>query len=219
MIRRSSASGTGPYTAAVGNWSFANFRTAVTVKTAIVPSARPTYTRSPGCSVRSQKKIPGPERESTWPAMTAAPTVPGRGLPVYQPATAVLDGTWSVPFPRRPRSTSEVRTPIAGMLSQTGRAACWAVASDAGSTVRPDGAGIGDGLAGRCAAYSGESAAAAKPVVPTATATSPAPSATAASRRGEIRRSQGRCRDVHRPRVAARTFAHDGGGFGGYVWG
>ena len=63
------------------------------VKTAIVPSARPTYTRSPGRRVRSQKKMPGPLRESTWPAMTAAPTAPGRGPPVYQPATAVLAGT------------------------------------------------------------------------------------------------------------------------------
>ncbi len=32
-----------------------------------------------------------------WPAITAAPVAPGRGLPVYQPATAVLDGTCSVP--------------------------------------------------------------------------------------------------------------------------
>src|SRR5580658_4058487 len=154
--------------------------------------------------------------------MTAAPTAPGRGLPVYQPATAVLDGTWSVPFARRPRSTSEVRTPIDGMLSQTGRATCWTVDSDAGSTVRPDGAlggGIGDGLAGSCTACWGESAAAARPVLPTATATSPAPSASTASRRRETRRSQGRRRDVHKPRVVARTCPHAGAGFGGCVSG
>src|ERR1035441_1994532 len=105
--------------------------------------------------------------------MTAAPTAPGRGLPVYQPATAVLDGTWSVPFARRPRSTSEVRTPITGMLSQTGRAACWAVDSDAGSAVGADGAGIGAGLVGSRSACWGESAAAVRPVLPMATATSP----------------------------------------------
>src|ERR1700683_4655431 len=115
--------------------------------------------------------------------MTAEPTEPGRGLPVYQPATAVLDGTWSVPFERRPRSTSEVRTPITGMLSQTGRATCWTADSDAGSAVRPDGAGIDDGLAGSRTACWGESASAARPVLPAATATSPAPSASAASRR------------------------------------
>ena len=32
-----------------------------------------------------------------WPAMTADPIEPGRGLPVYQPATAVDGGTWSSP--------------------------------------------------------------------------------------------------------------------------
>src|ERR1700690_4167745 len=109
--------------------------------------------------------------------MTAAPTAPGRGLPVYQPATAVLDGTCSVPFARRPRSTSEVRTPITGILSQTGRAARWVVDTAAGSAVGADGAGIGDGLAGSGTACWGDSAAAARPVLPTATAASPAASA------------------------------------------
>src|ERR1700691_1200676 len=100
--------------------------------------------------------------------MTAAPTAPGRGLPVYQPATAVLDGTWSAPFAPRPRSTSEVRTPITGMLSQTGRAACWVVDSGAGSgagAAGADGAGIGDGWDGSCSVCWGESAAAASPVL------------------------------------------------------
>src|SRR5580698_7994882 len=151
--------------------------------------------------------------------MTAAPTAPGRGLPVYQPATAVLDGTWSVPFARRPRATSEVRTPITGMLSQTGRAACWVDDSDAGSAVGADGAGIGDGRAGSGTACCGESAAAARPVLPTATATSPAPSASTASRRRGARRSQGRRRAVHKPRVVARTWPHAGAGFGGCVSG
>ena len=32
-----------------------------------------------------------------WPTMTAEPIWPGRGLPVYQPATDVLVGTCSVP--------------------------------------------------------------------------------------------------------------------------
>ena len=139
--------------------------------------------------------------------------MPGRGLPVYQPATAVLDGTWSVPFERRPRSTSEVRTPITGMLIQTGRATCWTADSEAGSTARPDGAGIDDGLAGSCTACWGESAAAARPVLPTVTAASPAPSASAASRRPGTRRSLGRRRDVHKPRVVARTCPQAGGGF------
>src|SRR5258705_10431859 len=133
--------------------------------------------RSPRCSVRSQKKIPGPERESTCPAMTAEPTVPGRGLPVYQPATVVLDGTWSVPSELTPRWISLVRIPTDGMLSQVGRAAYWPVASEAGSTVRPVGAGIGVGRAGSGAACAGDRAEVASPAAPTPTAASPAPSA------------------------------------------
>ncbi len=37
------------------------------------------------------------------PAITEEPIWPGRGLPVYQPATEVLDGTWSVPCLVMPR--------------------------------------------------------------------------------------------------------------------
>src|ERR1700691_4761390 len=81
--------------------------------------------------------------------MTAAPTAPGRGLPVYQPATAVLAGTCSVPLELRPRGTSLVRTPVAGMVSETGSAVRCTVVSQTGVTVRPVGAGTGVGLAGR----------------------------------------------------------------------
>src|SRR5690349_22871578 len=211
VIRRNSASGTGPYTAAVGNWSLANFLILVTVKTAIVPSARPTYMRSPGRRARSQKKMPGPERESTCPAMMAEPTMPGRGLPVYQPATAVLDGTWSVPSLLTPRWISLVRTPIDGMLSDTGRAACGAVASEAGGTVRPVGAGIGAGRAGSGAACAEERVDTVRPVAPIPTAASPAPSAAAATSRREDRRSHGRCRDVHRLTVVPATWRQEGG--------
>src|SRR5262245_43821158 len=120
VIRRNSASGTAPYTAAVGNLSLANFLTLVTVKTAIGPSARATYLLSRRCRRGVQKKMPGPERESTCPAMMAEPIVPGRGLLVYQPATVVLDGTWSVPFRLTPRWISLVRIASDGMLSQVG---------------------------------------------------------------------------------------------------
>src|SRR6516164_7779193 len=167
--------------------------------------------RSPGRKVRSQKKMPGPVRESTCPAMIAEPTMPGRGLPVYQPATAVLDGTWSVPSRLTPRWISLVRTPIDGMLSDTGRAACWPVATEAGATVRPVGAGIGAGRAGSGAACAGERADTVRPVVPTPTATSPAPSTTAAASRRDDRRSHGRCRDVHRLKVVPATRRQDGG--------
>src|SRR5713226_92327 len=146
----------------------------------------------------------------------AEPTVPGRGPPVNQPATAVLSGTWSVPTLLTPRSISEVRNPLDGMLSRTGRAACRAVACDAGSTVLPDGAGMGAGFAGSAGA--GERLAVASPAVPTSTATSPAPSADAASSRREKRRAHGRCREVHRLKVVARTWAHDGGGANSAGW-
>src|SRR6185437_7185050 len=179
--------------------------------------------RSPRCSVRSQKKMPGPVRESTCPAMMAEPIVPGRGLPVNQPATVVLDGTWSVPSRLTPRWISLVRIASDGMLSQVGRAACGPVASVAGRTVCSVGAGIGAGRGGSGAACTGDRAEVASPAAPTPTASSPAPSAaTAASRRGdrgedrpagrsEDRRSQGRCRAVHRPKVVPATCRHDGG--------
>src|ERR1700756_1845015 len=103
--------------------------------------------RSPRCMVRSQKKTPGPERESTWPAITADPVAPGRGLLVYQPTTVVLLGTWRVPFRLRPRFTIGAFTPRAGMVSQTGLGAGAMADSDIGNRVRPEGTPTGDGLA------------------------------------------------------------------------
>ena len=110
-----------------------------------------------------------------------------------------------------PRRISLVRIPIDGTLSHAGRAACWPVASEAGSTVRPVGAGIGAGRAGSGAACAGERVDTVSPVAPTPTATSPAPSAAAASSRREDRRSHGRCRDVHRLKVVPATRRQDGG--------
>src|SRR5205823_4974867 len=170
--------------------------------------------RSPRCRVRSQKKIPGPVRESTCPAMTAEPTVPGRGLPVYQPATVVRFGTWSVPSELTPRWISLVLIPSDGMLSQVGRAACWPDASEAGSTVGPVGAGIGVGRAGSGAACAGDKADTASPAAPTPTVASPAPSAATATSRLDLpknEQSQGRWRAVHSPKVVPATCRHDGG--------
>src|ERR1700759_2916211 len=150
--------------------------------------------------------------------MTAEPTVPGRGLPVYQPATVVLFGTWSVPLELTPRWISLVRIPSDGMLSQVGRAACWPVLTEAGSTLCSVGAGIGAGRGGSGAACTGDRAEVPSPVAPTPTVASPAPSAATASsrlglpeRRPSGRPSQGRCRDVHRPNVVPATCRHDGG--------
>src|SRR5260221_3455522 len=91
--------------------------------------------RSAGRSSPSRKNPPGPRWESTWPTMTDEPIAPGRGLPVYQPATAVVDGTWSAPPAVTPSSTSRVRTPMAGMIRLTGRATGRAAADGAGSAL------------------------------------------------------------------------------------
>src|ERR1700729_1702143 len=54
--------------------------------------------------------------------MTDAPTAPGTGLLVYQPATVVVRGTCSPPRAVVPSPMSRVRTPMAGMTRRTGRA-------------------------------------------------------------------------------------------------
>src|ERR1700730_9535283 len=77
--------------------------------------------RSEGRSSPSRKNTPGPRYESTCPTMTDDPIAPGRGLPVYQPASEVVGGTCSMPLFVTPRSTSLVRTPMAGMIRLTGR--------------------------------------------------------------------------------------------------
>src|SRR6516162_3440746 len=76
-----------------------------------------------------------------WPTMMAEPTEPGRGLPVYQPATDVEDGTWSAPPASRPRVISWVCTPISGMVSETGLATGAGCADCGGATIELDGAG------------------------------------------------------------------------------
>ena len=52
----------------------------------------------------------------------AGPMAPGRGLPVYQPATVVDDGTCIAPSAVRPSVISRVWTPMIGMVSETGLA-------------------------------------------------------------------------------------------------
>src|SRR5260370_36630935 len=71
------------------------------------------------------------------PAMMAEPIAPGRGLPVYQPATVLEDGTCMAPPWARPSVIRLVRTPISGMLSETGLATgdCWP--DPCGATIVP----------------------------------------------------------------------------------
>src|SRR5579863_732967 len=104
--------------------------------------------RSPTRIFFSQKKIPGPVRESTCPAMTADPVAPGRGLPVYQPTTVVVLGTWRVPSRFRPSVVTGARTPMAGMVSSTGFETGVADACQVVASGPPEGVATGDGLAG-----------------------------------------------------------------------
>src|SRR5450631_2488148 len=57
---------------------------------------------------------------STWPAMTAGPSSPGLGPPVYQPAGKPLGGTSIDPSVRRPRFISAESTPIEVICRRTG---------------------------------------------------------------------------------------------------
>src|SRR5260370_18025915 len=75
-----------------------------------------------------------------WPAMIDEPISPGRGLPVYQPATDVLDGACRVPCAVTPSLISVVRTSMAGMLRATGGAAGWLADGPGPATAAPDGA-------------------------------------------------------------------------------
>src|SRR5579872_6668224 len=129
--------------------------------------------RSPTRIFLSQKKMPGPVRESTCPAMTADPVAPGAGLPVYQPATVVVLGTWRVPLRLRPRLTIGAFTPMAGMVNSTGLGVGWTADSETGPTVWPVGTATGDG---RAASRTGgeEVRATTRPAVPAPAASSPA---------------------------------------------
>src|SRR5579863_3088380 len=138
--------------------------------------------RSPTRIFFSQKKIPGPVRESTCPAMTADPVAPGAGLPVYQPATVVESGTWRVPSRLRPRLMIRALTPMAGMVSSTGLGVGWTADTETGAIARPVGTATGDG---RAASRTGgaDVRATTRPAVPAPAASSPALSIAADSSR------------------------------------
>ncbi len=76
------------------------------------------------------------------PAITAEPVAPGRGLPVYQPATAMLAGTCGAPVAVTPSRTRRVLTPIAGITRPVGLGAATAAAVAPGTAAQWP-AGIG----------------------------------------------------------------------------
>src|ERR1700760_4079605 len=128
---------------------------------------------------RSQKNTPGPVRESTWPAITAAPVAPGLGLLVYQPVTVVLAGTWRVPSRLSPSVVIGALTPMDGMVSSTGFGTGRAAACQVWVTAWPVGAATGDGWLGSRAADAGEPLATTRPAAPAPAARTPRPIAGA----------------------------------------
>src|SRR5271170_4497120 len=119
-----------------------------------------------------------------WPAMMAGPMTPGRGDPVYQPATAVEDGTCNAPSAARPSSTRRVCTPIRGMVSETGLATRTELASGisdgetggrpgGGSTIGPRGTGTVATPAGG-GRMAGVECLLSRPTVPTVVTSRPA---------------------------------------------
>src|SRR6266481_2648892 len=116
------------------------------------------------------------------PATTEDPISPGRGLPVYQPATEVDVGTWRVPLAVRPSLITLECTPIAGMVRDTGPGTAAAAEGSGAGAADPDGAGT-DTWAGRPAAP-GWPVSMTSPAAPSASTSSPqARTATANGRR------------------------------------
>src|SRR6266487_187065 len=136
------------------------------------------------------------------PAMIEEPIAPGRGLNVYQPATAVLTGTFRAPDDVTPSLISLVRTPIAGMIRLAGLA-----------TRSPsDGCGTGAACPRGTATSVGwpvgrapwpELLAMARPHAPVPIASSPQSSTATAPRLLTGRNRRCRCRGGPAPRRAA----------------
>ena len=117
------------------------------------------------------------------PTMMDEPMAPGRGLPVYQPATEISfkGGTCSSPSEARPRVIRLVCTPISGMVSETGAATGLGAADCGTATIGPVGAGRAPTPAatGRMAGV--ECRVSSRPVAAPAITTRPAASASAAA--------------------------------------
>src|SRR5258708_14016006 len=99
-----------------------------------------------------------------WPAMIDEPISPGRGLPVYQPATDVLDGACKVPCAVTPSLITVVRTSMAGMLRATGGAPGPLAGGPGPATAAPD--GTTPSLTPRPGANAGMSPRLAQPAMP-----------------------------------------------------
>src|SRR2546430_93580 len=136
------------------------------------------------------------------PTMMDEPTAPGRGLPVYQPATVVETGTCIAPPAARPSVIRLVFTPISGMVSETGRATGAGSADCGGATIGP----VGTGKTATPPAPGGradvECRVSSRPAVPPTITTRPAAKAIAAGLRICILRSRCSADDAARDGAA-----------------
>src|SRR5262249_10760701 len=113
------------------------------------------------------------------PAITAGPMAPGRGLRVYQPATGGDDGTCRARVAVPPRSIRLVRTPMAGMISVTGRGIFPSFCDLGRAAIGPIGIGSVPALANWAATGCRFDA---RPTVPAPATITPVASANAATR-------------------------------------
>src|SRR5689334_1894708 len=120
--------------------------------------------------------------------MTDEPIEPGRGLPVYQPATATEDGTCIAPPDARPSVIRLVCTPISGMVSETGLATGAGPADCGGATMGTVGAGSAETPAATGRRAGVERCVSSRPAVPPTMTTRPAAKAIAAGLRSGILR-------------------------------
>src|SRR5450756_2087998 len=95
--------------------------------------------------------------------MTAGPSSPGVGPPLYQPAGKPLGGTSKVPSGSNPSSISSVSTPIAGICRRIGVDLDRCGASGVGATTGAGGAvlgeaGLGAALVASCLLYTSDAA-------------------------------------------------------------
>src|SRR5437773_6568151 len=120
--------------------------------------------------------------------MMDEPTAPGRGLPVNQPATVVVDGTCIEPPEARPSVIRLVFTPISGMVSETGLATGAGCADCGGATIGPVGTGSAATPAATGRRAGVECRVSSRPAVPPTITTRPAAKAIAAGLRSGIPR-------------------------------
>src|SRR5712671_3530555 len=116
------------------------------------------------------------------PAITEDPTWPGRGLPVYQPATEAELGTCRVPCALMPSLISLVCTPMPGMVRDTGAGAARAGEGAGAGATGPDGTGTAAGADGSAAVREWR-VSMTRPAAPSASASSPQTSTARASLR------------------------------------